>query len=166
MPTASTSQILGNTECIEPITSNMYTRRTMAGEFVVVNRHLIDALVRLGLWTEDVMRALIANNGSIQKIQGIPDDVKEVFKTAWEIKQKALIDLSADRGPFVCQSQSLNLFVTEPTFKKLSSMHFYAFKAGLKTGMYYLRTQSASMPVAVTLQGPEDASEECIMCSA
>jgi ribonucleotide reductase alpha subunit len=173
MPTASTSQILGNTECIEPITSNMYMRRTMAGEFVVVNRHLVGALVKLGLWTDSVRRALIANNGSVQKIEGIPDHVKEVFKTAWEIKQKALIDLSADRGPFVCQSQSLNLFVTEPTFKKLSSMHFYAFKAGLKTGMYYLRTQSASMPVAVSLPAAnpraaaaEEDPAECLMCSA
>jgi len=163
MPTASTSQILGNTECIEPITSNIYTRRTMAGEFVVVNRHLMKKLLDLGLWNRATRDAIVAADGSVQGLQGLSDRDKEVFKTAWEIKQKALIDLAADRGPFVCQSQSLNLFVTEPTFKKLSSMHFYAFKKGLKTGMYYLRTQAASRPVAVAL---ESETAECVMCSA
>lgn len=183
MPTASTSQVLGNTECIEPITSNVYARRTMAGEFVVINRHLIKKLLDLGLWNNATRDAIVAAGGSVQGVEGLSERDKAVFKTAWELRQKSLIDLSASRGPFVCQSQSLNLFVTEPTFKKLSSMHFYAFRKGLKTGMYYLRTQSASKPVQVTLAKPSatlaqpaplaakpaarcEEDEGCLMCSA
>lgn len=178
MPTASTSQVLGNTECIEPITSNVYARRTMAGEFVVINRHLIKKLLDLGLWNNATRDAIVAAGGSVQGVEGLSERDKAVFKTAWELRQKSLIDLSASRGPFVCQSQSLNLFVTEPTFKKLSSMHFYAFRKGLKTGMYYLRTQSASKPVQVTLAKPAplaakpaaaarcEEDEGCLMCSA
>jgi ribonucleoside-diphosphate reductase alpha chain len=143
----------------------------MAGEFVVVNRHLVRRLIDLGLWNAETRDAIVAADGSVQGIAGLSDHDKAVFKTAWELRQKALIDLSADRGPFVCQSQSLNLFVTEPTFKKLSSMHFYAFRKGLKTGMYYLRTQSASKPVQITIAAaaaaqPPKEPEECLMCSA
>jgi ribonucleotide reductase alpha subunit len=165
MPTASTSQILGNTECIEPYTSNIYLRRTMAGEFVVVNRHLVKDLMALGKWNEAMKERLISSDGSIQSVPDLPDSIKDLYKTAWEIKQKTLIDLSADRGPFVCQSQSLNLFVTDATYKKLSSMHFYAWKAGLKTGQYYLRTQAASRPVPVGLSCSMD-NPECLMCSS
>lgn len=151
MPTASTSQILGNNECFEPYTSNIYTRRTLSGEFVVVNKHLLKDLIGLGLWDDDMRQRLMAHNGSIQNIDGIPEDLKNLYKTAYELSQKAIIDMSADRGAFICQSQSLNLFVQEPTFGKMSSMHFYAWSKGLKTGMYYLRTKAATDAIKFTL---------------
>lgn len=158
MPTASTSQILGNNECFEPYTSNIYTRRVLSGEFIIVNKHLLKDLVQLGLWNDTMKNKIIANNGSIQNIDEIPADIKELYKTVWEIKQRNIIDMAADRGPFICQSQSLNLFVDSPTAGKLTSMHFYAWKKGLKTGMYYLRTQAAAKAVQFTIekQGKSD----------
>jgi ribonucleoside-diphosphate reductase alpha chain len=152
MPTASTSQILGNNECFEPYTSNIYVRRVLSGEFVVVNKHLLKDLVDLNLWTDEMKNAIISNNGSIQKIDAIPDRIKEIYKTVWEIKQRAIIDMAADRGAYICQSQSLNLFVDAPTAGKLTSMHFYGWKKGLKTGMYYLRTKAASQAVQFTVE--------------
>lgn len=152
MPTASTSQILGNNECFEPYTSNIYVRRVLSGEFVVVNKHLLKDLVELNLWNDDMKMHIMQHNGSIQKIDGIPDAVKEIYKTVWEIKQRAVIDMAADRGAYICQSQSLNLFVDAPTTSKLTSMHFYAWKKGLKTGMYYLRTKAASQAVQFTVE--------------
>jgi ribonucleoside-diphosphate reductase alpha chain len=151
MPTASTSQILGNNECIEPYTSNIYSRRTLSGEYVVVNKHLLRDLIALDLWNDDLKQEMMAANGSIQKIDEIPQEIKDLYKTVWEMSQKVIIDMSADRGAFICQSQSLNLFVENPSFGKLSSMHFYAWKAGLKTGMYYLRTKAAVDPIKFTL---------------
>ena len=142
MPTASTGQILGNTECFEPITSNMYTRRTLAGEYIVSNKYLIVDLIDLGLWNDDMRQMLMADNGSVLNLP-IPDNLKEIYKTVWEMSMKSIIDMSADRGIFIDQSQSLNLFMADPNFQKLSSMHFYAWKKGLKTGMYYLRSKSA-----------------------
>ncbi len=152
MPTASTSQILGNNECFEPYTSNIYTRRVLSGEFIIVNKHLLKDLVQLGLWNNTMKNKIIANNGSIQNIAEIPAEIKELYKTVWEIKQRSIIDMAADRGAYICQSQSLNLFVDSPTNSKLSSMHFYAWKKGLKTGMYYLRTQAASQAVQFTIE--------------
>ena len=142
MPTASTSQILGFNECIEPYTTNIYTRRTIAGEFILVNKYLVAELAELGLWSEEMKQVIIAYNGSVQEIGTIPQEVRERYKTTWELKQKTLIDMAAARGAFVCQSQSLNLFVADPTYNKLTSMHFYSWKKGLKTGIYYLRTKS------------------------
>ena len=158
MPTASTSQILGNNECFEPYTSNIYSRRVLSGEFIIVNKHLLRDLVNLGLWNNDMKNRIIAANGSIQKIDEIPADIKELYKTVWEIKQRNLIDMAADRGAFICQSQSLNLFVDSPTISKLTSMHFYGWKKGLKTGMYYLRTQAATQAVQFTIE--KQGSEE------
>ena len=155
MPTASTSQILGNNECFEPYTSNLYTRRTLAGEFIMVNRHLMNDLIKLGIWNESMRQALIAADGSVQKIAAIPDDLKAVYKTVWEISQKAIIDMSADRGAYICQSQSLNIHLTDPNFGKITSMHFYGWKAGLKTGMYYLRTNAAADAIKFTLDKTE-----------
>lgn len=152
MPTASTSQILGNNECFEPYTSNIYTRRVLSGEFIIVNKHLLKDLVHLGLWNNSMKNKIIAANGSIQHIDEIPADIKELYKTVWEIKQRNIIDMAADRGAFICQSQSLNLFVDNPTTSKLTSMHFYAWKKGLKTGMYYLRTQAATQAVQFTVE--------------
>ena len=152
MPTASTSQILGNNECFEPYTSNIYTRRVLSGEFVIVNKHLLKDLINLGLWNNTMKNKIIAANGSIQNIPEIPADIKELYKTVWEIKQRNLIDMAADRGAYICQSQSLNLFVESPTANKLTSMHFYAWKKGLKTGMYYLRTQAATQAVQFTVE--------------
>jgi ribonucleoside-diphosphate reductase alpha subunit len=151
MPTASTSQILGNNECFEPYTTNIYTRRTLSGEHIVVNKHLLNDLVRLGLWNEETRQIIIAANGSIQNIEGLPQSLKDLYKTAWELSMKALIDMSADRGAFICQSQSLNLFMESATYSKLTSMHFYAWQKGLKTGMYYLRTRPAADPIKFTL---------------
>ena len=151
MPTASTSQILGNNECFEPYTSNIYTRRVLSGEFIVVNKHLLEDLVNLGLWTEDMKQELMQANGSIQNIEGIPDDIKELYKTVWEMSMKDIIDMSRHRGYFIDQSQSLNLFMEGATMAKLTSMHFYAWKSGLKTGMYYLRTKSAVDAIKFTL---------------
>jgi ribonucleoside-diphosphate reductase alpha chain len=152
MPTASTSQILGNNECFEPYTSNIYTRRVLSGEFIVVNKHLLKDLVNLGLWNNDMKNKIIAANGSIQGIDEIPADVKALYKTVWEIKMRTIIDMAADRGAYICQSQSLNLFINSPNSSKLTSMHFYAWKKGLKTGMYYLRTQAASQAVQFTVE--------------
>lgn len=152
MPTASTSQIFGNNECFEPYTSNIYTRRVLSGEFIIVNKHLLKDLVNLGLWNNGMKNKIISANGSIQNIEEIPDDIKELYKTVWEIKQRTIIDMSADRGAFICQSQSLNLFVDNPTTSKLTSMHFHAWKKGLKTGMYYLRTQAATQAIQFTVE--------------
>lgn len=151
MPTASTSQILGNNECFEPYTSNIYTRRTLSGEFIIANKHLMKDLMTQGLWSETMRQKLIAANGSIQAIPEIPQNIKDIYKTVWEISQKAIIDMSADRGAFICQSQSLNIHLTNPNFGKLTSMHFYAWKKGLKTGMYYLRTNAAADAIKFTL---------------
>ncbi len=151
MPTASTSQILGNNECFEPYTSNIYSRRVLSGEFPIVNKHLLKDLVKLNLWNDNMKNKIIADNGSIQAIAEIPADLKEIYKTVWEIKQRAVIDMAADRGAYICQSQSLNLFIQDANFAKLTSMHFYAWKKGLKTGMYYLRTKSAADAVKFTI---------------
>ena len=161
MPTASTSQILGNNECIEPFTSNMYTRRVLAGEFVVINKYLVDDLVQRNLWNADVRSQIIANNGSVQNILEIPSELRELYKTAWEIPMKTIINLAADRAPFICQSQSLNLFVAEPSYSKIATMHFYAWKKGLKTGCYYLRTKSVAKTQQFTVEPPA-----CVTCSA
>ncbi len=171
MPTASTSQILGNNECFEPYTSNIYTRRVLSGEFIVVNKHLLKDLIKIGLWNEDLKNRIIAANGSVQDIEMIPENIKELYKTAWEIKQKALIDMAADRGAFICQSHSLNLFMQNPNNAKLTSMHFYGWKRGLKTGMYYLRTKSAVDAIKFTLEAKpmqtcSTNKEECLVCSA
>jgi ribonucleoside-diphosphate reductase alpha chain len=151
MPTASTSQILGNNECFEPYTSNIYSRRTLSGEHIIVNKHLLKDLVRLGLWDQEMREILIAANGSVQHIEGLPDELKLLYKTAWEISQRAIIDMSADRGAYICQSQSLNVFIENPTFGKLTSMHFHAWQKGLKTGMYYMRSKSAVDPIKFSI---------------
>jgi len=191
MPTASTSQILGNNECFEPYTSNIYTRRVLSGEFIVVNKFLLRDLVNLGLWNTIMKDKIISANGSIQEISEIPQDIKDLYKTVWEIKMRNIIDMAADRGAYICQSQSLNLFINAPNASKLTSMHFYAWKKGLKTGMYYLRTQAASQAVKFTVEnqggknmepvipdhvaqvadeipaGPSCSMEEgCVTCSA
>jgi len=166
MPTASTSQILGNNECFEPFTSNLYTRRTLSGEFVVINKHLVNELVDLGMWNEDIKDQIILGNGSIQSIEQIPAEVREIYKTVWEIKQRKVLDMAADRGAFIDQSQSLNLHVTDPNFAKLTSMHFHAWRRGLKTGMYYLRTKAAASALKFTVdaekerQSKEDAASK------
>ena len=182
MPTASTSQILGFNECFEPFTSNIYTRRTLAGEFVVINKYLMRDLEKQGLWSEMMKQQIIARNGSIQGIDQIPEETQKLYKTSWEIKQKTLIDMAAARGAFICQSQSLNLFVADPNYAKLTSMHFYAWKKGLKTGLYYLRTRAPVMAQKFTID-PElqreaakseqmrlirknATEEECTMCSS
>ena len=151
MPTASTSQILGNNECFEPYTSNIYTRRTLSGEFIIANKHLMKDLISLGLWNENMRQKLISTNGSVQPIAEIPQHIKDIYKTVWEISQKTIIDMSADRGAYICQSQSLNIHLTDPNFGKLTSMHFYAWKKGLKTGMYYLRSTAAADAIKFTL---------------
>lgn len=151
MPTASTSQILGNNECFEPYTSNVYTRRTLSGEFIIANKHLMKDLMSLGLWSETMRQKLIASNGSVQNIPEIPQNIKDIYRTVWEISQKSIIDMSADRGAYICQSQSLNIHLTNPNFGKLTSMHFYAWKKGLKTGMYYLRSTAAADAIKFTL---------------
>ena len=163
MPTASTSQILGNNECFEPYTSNIYTRRVLSGEFIVVNKYLLRDLVNLGLWTPAMKDKIISANGSIQDIAEIPADVKELYKTVWEIKMRNIIDMAADRGAYVCQSQSLNLFINSPNASKLTSMHFYAWKKGLKTGMYYLRTQAASQAVKFTVENQGGSNMEPVI---
>jgi len=162
MPTASTSQILGNNECIEPFTSNIYLRRTLAGEFIVINKHLIKDLLDLDLWSESLKTNIIKNNGSIAHIQEIPENIRNVYKTVWEIGNKPLIDMAAKRGKYICQSQSLNLFMDKPTFKKLSSMHFYSWRMGLKTGIYYLRTKPVAQAQQFTVEPDkkEDTSSQ------
>ena len=177
MPTASTSQILGNNECFEPYTSNIYNRRVLSGEFVVVNKFLLKDLIELGLWNPTMKNKLIAENGSVQNIPEIPTELKELYKTVWEIKQKTISDMAAERGAFICQSQSLNLFMAEPNLAKLTSMHFHAWKSGLKTGMYYLRTKAAVDAIKFTvdtqlLLGQSqvacslDNPEECLACGS
>ena len=160
MPTASTAQILGNNECFEPYTTNIYLRRTLAGEFVVVNKHLVDHLKNVGLWSKEMKDLMVKAGGSIQNIVDIPDDIKALYKTVWEISQKCIIDMAADRGKFIDQSQSMNLFMESPTMSKLSSMHMYAWKAGLKTGMYYLRSKAKARPIQFSLE------PDCVACSA
>ena len=174
MPTASTSQILGNNECFEPITSNIYTRRTLAGEFVMVNKYLVDELLELGLWNEDIKNNIIANKGSIQHIEGLSNNIKEKYKIVWEMKMKDLIDMSRDRGAYICQSQSFNLWMEDPEPKSLTNMHFYSWRAGLKTGIYYLRRKPKHQPQQFTIE-PENKNNnknnnnnegECLMCGA
>jgi len=171
MPTASTSQILGNNECFEPYTTNIYNRRVLSGEFVVVNKHLMKDLVDQNLWNENLKNKIIAANGSIQNIREIPEELREIYKTVWEIKQRTVIDMAADRGAYICQSQSLNLFIDQANFGKLTSMHFYAWKKGLKTGMYYLRTRAAADAIKFTvdtqalLQTSKEEQQEAIACS-
>ena len=160
MPTASTSQILGNNECFEPYTTNIYLRRTLAGEFVVVNKHLVEDLKKIGLWSKEMKDLMVKANGSVQNIIDIPTELKELYKTVWEMSQKTIIDMAADRGVYIDQSQSMNLFVESPTISKLSSMHMYAWKSGLKTGMYYLRSKAKARPIQFSLEA------ECAMCSA
>jgi ribonucleotide reductase alpha subunit len=164
MPTASTSQILGFNECFEPFTSNIYSRRTLAGEFVIMNKYLIRELIDMGLWNVQLKNNIIENNGSIQHIQNIPDQVKQKYRTVWEIPMRHVIDMAADRGAFVCQSQSLNLWQEDPNYNSLTSMHFYAWSKGLKTGMYYLRRRGKHKAQQFTIEpkGPE----ECVACSA
>jgi len=168
MPTASTSQILGNNECFEPYTSNIYTRRTLAGDYVVANKHLMKELVELDLWTEELKDNIILNKGSVQQIDGIPDNIKEKYKIVWEIPMKHLIDMSVDRGAFICQSQSLNLWQEEPSYKSLTAMHFYGWKKGLKTGVYYLRRKPRHQPQQFTIDPTKIQQEEevCETCSA
>ena len=160
MPTASTAQILGNNECFEPYTTNIYLRRTLAGEFVVVNKHLVNDLKNVGLWSKDMKDLMVKAGGSIQNITDIPDDIKKLYKTVWEISQKCIIEMAADRGKFIDQSQSMNLFMESPTLSKLSSMHMYAWKSGLKTGMYYLRSKAKARPIQFSLE------PDCVACSA
>ena len=171
MPTASTAQILGNNECFEPFTSNIYTRRTMAGEFIIVNKYLMKELIELNLWNEDLKNTIIAHNGSVQRIDNIPQHIKDKYKIVWEIPMKHIIDMAKDRGAFICQSQSLNLWVEEPTYKTLTSMHFYSWKAGLKTGIYYLRRKAKHQAQQFTIEPEKKTSvteehEVCEMCSA
>jgi ribonucleotide reductase alpha subunit len=166
MPTASTSQILGNNECFEPYTSNIYTRRTLSGEFIIANKHLMKDLMSLGLWSETMRQKLIAANGSIQNIPEIPQNIKDIYRTVWEISQKSIIDMSADRGAYICQSQSLNIHLTNPNFGKLTSMHFHAWKKGLKTGMYYLRTTAAADAIKFTLDKTAVAEPSAVAASA
>jgi ribonucleoside-diphosphate reductase alpha subunit len=160
MPTASTAQILGNNECFEPYTTNIYLRRTLAGEFVIVNKHLVNDLKKIGLWSKDMKDLMVKAGGSIQNISDIPDDIKNLYRTVWEIKMKDVIDMAAQRGRFIDQSQSMNLFMESPTMSKLSSMHMYAWKQGLKTGMYYLRSKAKARPIQFSLE------PECVACSA
>lgn len=170
MPTASTSQILGNNECFEPYTSNIYTRRVLSGEFIVVNKHLLEDLVNLGMWNENMKQELMRANGSIQHIETIPQEIRDLYKTVWELSMKDIIDMSRHRGYFIDQSQSLNLFMENANYSKLTSMHFYAWKSGLKTGMYYLRTKSAVDAIKFTLDNSKKqevpAEEEVAMVVA
>ena len=171
MPTASTAQILGNNECFEPFTSNIYTRRTIAGEFIIVNKYLMRELINIKMWNEQIKNNIIANNGSIQQIEGIPQHIKDKYKIVWEIPMKHLIDMAKDRGAFICQSQSLNLWMEEPSYKALTSMHFYSWEAGLKTGIYYLRRKAKHQAQQFTIEPDKKTStnsedEVCEMCSA
>ena len=180
MPTASTAQILGNNESTEPYTSNMYNRRVLAGEFTVVNKHLLRELTSAGLWTQSVRNRIIADGGSVQNVPEIPKHMRDVYKTVWEISQRVILDMSADRGAYICQSQSMNVHIAEPNTSKLTSMHFYAWKKGLKTGMYYLRTRPKADAIKFTVdqeqlakdrKAPQDQAEEdddeiCLNCGA
>ena len=160
MPTATTSQILGFNECFEPFTSNMYLRRTLAGEFTVINKYLVKELRARGLWNRQIKDRIVRNGGSVQGIPGVPEDIQNIYKTVWEISPRVIIDMARDRGAFIDQSQSMNLFVEDPTNAKLSSIHMYAWRQGLKTGMYYLRTRPKAKPIQFSLE------PECVMCSA
>lgn len=151
MPTASTSQVLGNNESFEPFTANVYTRRVLAGEFVCVNKHLVRDLIKCGLWTSGVKNQLVAHNGSVQEIAQIPAELKKLYKTVWEIPQKTLLNLAVARGPYICQSQSLNLYMPNPEHKKMTAMHFYGWEKGLKTGQYYLRSRPARDAIKFTV---------------
>ena len=182
MPTASTSQILGNNECFEPYTSNIYTRRVLSGEFIVVNKHLLKDLIGLNLWNESMKDRLMEANGSIQGIKEIPDDIKLLYRTVWEVSQKSIIDMAADRGAYICQSQSTNIHMQDANFGKLTSMHFHAWKKGLKTGLYYLRTKAAADAIKFTIVKDEksqtmedkqaavqcsiDNQDDCEMCGS
>jgi ribonucleoside-diphosphate reductase alpha subunit len=171
MPTASTSQILGFNECFEPFTNNIYVRRTIAGEFVVVNKYMLGELIDLDLWTDDIKNKIIADNGSIQNIDTIPAHIKEKYKIVWEIPMKHILEMCADRGAFICQSQSTNLWMKDPTYNKLNAMHFFAWKKGLKTGIYYLRTKAKAAPQQFTIEpdkkpSADNEDEECLMCGS
>ena len=171
MPTASTSQILGNNECFEPFTSNIYVRRTIAGEFVCINKFLLKELIDLGLWTDEIKNSIIRQNGSVQNVKGIPKGLQEKYKIVWEIPMKHLLEMSADRGAFICQSQSTNLWMKEPSYKKLTAMHMFAWKKGLKTGIYYLRTKAKAAPQQFTIEPDKkrstvDDEEDCLMCGS
>ena len=173
MPTASTSQILGYNECFEPLTSNIYSRRTLAGEFVIVNKYLMRELIGLGLWNETIKNNIIANKGSIQHLTMLSEHIRNKYKIVWEMPMKHLIDLSADRGAFICQSQSLNLWLEDPNYNTLTSMHFYSWKSGLKTGIYYLRRKPRHNPQQFTIEpeknvksNVEEVDEICESCSA
>jgi len=170
MPTASTSQILGNNECFEPFTSNIYVRRTIAGEFVCINKFLLKELIELDLWTDDIKNQIIRQNGSVQDVIGIPKALKEKYKIVWEIPMKHILEMAADRGAFICQSQSTNLWMKEPTYNKLTAMHFYAWKKGLKTGIYYLRTKAKASPQQFTIEPDKNNNleddEDCLMCGS
>ena len=180
MPTASTSQIMGNNECFEAITSNLYKRKTLAGEFILVNKHLVKDLMELNLWTKDIREKIMISEGSVKDIEEIPDDIKQIYKTVWEIKQKNIIDMAADRGAFIDQTQSMNLFVSDPDPNILTKMHFYGWKKGLKTGMYYLRTKPKAKTQQFTIDPtksksninkrstvtPPEEPEECLNCGA
>ena len=175
MPTASTSQIMGFNECFEPFTSNLYKRKTLAGEFIVINKYLLNDLIENKLWNKDLKDKLIVSEGSVQHIDEIPSDMKDLYKTAWEIKQKTIIDMAVDRGAYICQSQSMNLFTDDPDHRRLTTMHFYAWQKGLKTGMYYLRTKPKANTQQFTIDPTKAKSNivtqnsvetECLTCSA
>jgi ribonucleotide reductase alpha subunit len=170
MPTASTSQILGYNECFEPLTSNIYSRRTLAGEFVVVNKYLMNELIQMGLWNEQIKNNIVLNKGSVQQLTMLPETIRNKYKIVWEIPMKHLIDMAADRGAFICQSQSLNLWMEDPVYNKLTSMHFYSWEKGLKTGIYYLRRKAKHQAQQFTIEPEHNSSEEkeeiCEMCSA
>jgi ribonucleotide reductase alpha subunit len=171
MPTASTAQIMGNNEAFEPYTTNIYLRRTLAGEFVMINKHLVKDLQKLGMWTPQIKNEIVRQGGSVQGLEGVPDTLKAIYRTVWEIPQKSIIDMSADRGAYIDQSQSLNIFIENPSLAKLSSMHLYGWKKGLKTGMYYLRTrakaraQQVTVPVGPTAPLPKPTEEQILACS-
>jgi ribonucleotide reductase alpha subunit len=165
MPTASTSQILSNNECFEPFTSNIYTRRTLAGEFIVINKHLMKELIDLNLWDTKMKDKIIENKGSIQNITSISQHIKDKYKIVWEIPMKSVIDLAKERGAYICQSQSMNLWVEEPNYKVLTAMHLYSWKCGLKTGIYYLRRKAKHQAQQFTII-PENKTEECVMCGS
>ena len=174
MPTASTSQIMGNNEAFEAITSNLYKRKTLAGEFILVNKYLVDDLIKLKLWNKDIREQIMISDGSIQNIEQIPDNIKNLYKTVWEIKQKTIIDMAVDRSAYICQTQSMNLFVAEPTPSLLTKMHFYTWSKGLKTGMYYLRTKPKATTQQFTIDPTKSKSnieysndhEDCVNCGA
>ena len=171
MPTASTASILGNTESFEPRTSNLYTRRVLAGEYIIINKYLQQALIKKGLWSDDLSNKLIQHRGSVQKIECIPEDIKQTFKTVWEMSQRKIIDMAADRGQYIDQSQSLNIHIPNPTRAILTSVHFYTWKKGLKTGQYYLRSNPKVKALQFTVAAKKQKiqvqeEDDCIMCSA